>query len=313
MSQAAMEFEAAVRQAIAPAVVGAESAVRALLLGLLARGHILLEGPPGVGKTRVARSVAQVIGADFQRVQGTADLMPADIIGVNVLDAAQASFVFRAGPLFAGLLLFDEINRAGPRTQSALLEAMQERQVSTDRDTRLLAPDFLVVATQNPREFEGTFPLPESQLDRFLLCLEVPYPSRAAEAAILRQQGAAFAPPMPPLAPLEPHCLPRARAAVDAVHVAPDLIEYLLDLAGASRREPRIALGLSSRGLLAVLSAARATAALRGGEFVIPDDVKAVARLTMAHRLVIDAEAAVEGFTGAQAVDALLEQTPAPR
>ena len=180
-------FEKSVQQSLARVIVGAEDAVRALCIALVARGHVLVQGPPGLGKTLLAKTLARVLGGEFKRVQGTADLMPSDIVGTHVFDSSKNEFVFRRGPLFADVLLVDEINRTGPKTQSALLEAMEERQVSSERDHYALPEDFLVLATQNPRDFEGTYPLPESQLDRFMLRIDMSYPERAAEGEILRR------------------------------------------------------------------------------------------------------------------------------
>jgi MoxR-like ATPase len=296
--------------------MGAEAAVPALVVALLARGHVLVQGVPGLGKTLLAKTLARTLGGDFKRIQGTADLMPSDIIGVHVFDEAAHSFVFRPGPLFADVLLVDEINRAGPKTQSALLEAMEERQVSVERVALPLPPDFLVLATQNPREFEGTYPLPESQLDRFMLRVDIDYPPRAAEAEVLRRYGgvvASAAGAVAQTAGLPAGLLESARADAERVHVAPALGAYILDLAGASRRHPRLTLGLSTRGALSLHKAARITAAMRGAEFVAPDDVKEVAAAVMAHRLVLTPEAALEGVTDLEVVATLLAETPVPR
>src|SRR5262245_48890715 len=241
-------------------VVGAQSSIRALVIALVARGHVLVQGVPGLGKTLLAKTLARALGGDFKRIQGTADLMPSDIIGVHVFDEAARSFVFRPGPLFADVVLVDEINRAGPKTQSALLEAMEERQASVDRTVFALPPDFLVLATQNPREFEGTYPLPESQLDRFMLRIDVDYPERAAEAEILGRYGGRLSGTqqiIEGVAPVERGLLDAARAEAERIHVAEALTGYVLDLARASREHPRVTLGLSTRGALALMKAAR--------------------------------------------------------
>jgi MoxR-like ATPase len=316
MSDVIREFETALQRELGRVVVGGEVTVRALTIALVARGHVLLQGAPGLGKTLLAKSFAAAIGGQFQRIQGTADLMPGDIIGVHVFDEATRRFEFRPGPLFADVVLVDEINRAGPKTQSALLEAMEERQVSSERGVFRLPDEFMVVATQNPREFEGTYPLPESQLDRFMLRVDVDYPSRAAEAEVLRRYGDRFEGRPEALVPVEAAArerLPAARAAAAALHVSPALLDYVLDLAAASRQDGSVALGLSTRGALALLRAARVAAGLRGGEFVAPDDVKEVAPWTIAHRLMLTPEATLEGVTDLQVVRSLLERTPVPR
>ncbi|MGB6604384.1 MAG: MoxR family ATPase [Steroidobacteraceae bacterium] len=297
-------------------MVGAQSAARALAIALTARGHVLVQGVPGLGKTLLAKTLARTLGGDFKRIQGTPDLMPSDIIGVPVFDEAQRGFVFRPGPLFADVVLVDEINRAGPKTQSALLEAMEERQVSVEREVRPLPADFLVIATQNPREFEGTYPLPESQLDRFMLRIEMDYPAREAEVEILaRYGGVASAAPttLESVTALPRALLAQARLEVERIHVAEALGGYVLDLARASRTHARLSLGLSTRGALALLRAARITAGLRGGDFVTPDDVKEPAVWVMAHRLVLTPEAALEGTTETEVVRQLLAETPVPR
>ena len=242
--------------------------------------------------------------------------MPSDIIGVHVFDSARSEFVFRPGPLFADVLLFDEINRAGPKTQSALLEAMEERQVTVDRQQYDLPAGFLVMATQNPREFEGTYPLPESQLDRFMLRINLDYPVRADEAAVL-ERYAAVATGLTRLAAIEAvvtaGALAAARECADAIHVAPELRSYVLDLAQATREHPQVSLGLSTRGALALLRAARIAAGLRGAEFVSPDDVKSMLPLVVAHRLVLSSEALLEGSSEAQVLQRLSEQVAVPR
>jgi MoxR-like ATPase len=311
------ELHSALERELSRVVVGASEAIRAVTIALVARGHVLVQGVPGLGKTLLAKSLAQVLGGEFKRIQGTADLMPTDITGVHIFDEARRAFVFRPGPLFADVVLVDEINRAGPKTQSALLEAMEERQVSVERDVFALPPDFLVLATQNPREFEGTYPLPESQLDRFMLRIDVGYPTRVAEMDVLGRYGAriagAPADVIAELAPLERALIAAARIEAEQVHVAAALSAYILDLASASREHPRLSLGLSTRGVLALLKAARIAAALRGAEFVTPDDVKAVAAWVMAHRLALTPEAALDGATDLELVRALLSDTPVPR
>jgi MoxR-like ATPase len=316
MSTSIQQLEDFLTRELGRVVVGADNSVQALVIALLSRGHLLVQGVPGLGKTLLAKTLARVLGGEFKRIQGTADLMPSDIIGVHIFDEATRTFVFRPGPLFADVVLVDEINRAGPKTQSALLEAMEERQVSLERVALQLPADFLVLATQNPREFEGTYPLPESQLDRFMLRIEMDYPAREAEAQILERYGTVLTETLGALegvGVLERALLANARVEAARIHVAPALTAYILDLAQASRQSARLTLGLSTRGALALLKAARVTAGMRGGEFVTPDDVKQVAAVVMAHRLVLTPEAALEGVTDLDVVRALLAETPVPR
>ena len=320
MSTAIQDFEARLQAAIGQVIVGGERAVRALAIALIARGHVLVQGAPGLGKTLLAKTVARVLGGDFKRIQGTADLMPADILGTQVFDEARREFVFRPGPVFADVVLVDEVNRAGPKTQSALLEAMEERQVSSDRTVYRLPDDFLVIATQNPREFEGTFPLPESQLDRFMMRVDIDYPERAAESEVLNRYGADFgattsasASSLASLPQIDRAQLAEARAAAAAIHVAPALNDYVLDIARATRQHAELSLGLSTRGALALLRAARVAAGIRGGEFVSPDDVKEVANWVIAHRIVLLPEAGLDGVTDRGVIAKILGATAVPR
>jgi MoxR-like ATPase len=316
MSASIQQLEESLARELGRVVIGASASVRQLVIALVARGHVLVQGVPGLGKTLLAKALARALGGEFKRIQGTADLMPSDITGVHVFDEAQRTFVFRPGPLFADVVLVDEINRAGPKTQSALLEAMEERQVSVERAAWQLPEDFLVIATQNPREFEGTYPLPESQLDRFMLRIDMDYPARAAEADILTRYGGVLTAAQAALGSvtaLARSLLAEARAEADRIRVAEALVAYVLDLARASREDARLTLGVSTRGALALVKAARITAGLRGGEFVTPDDVKEAAVSVLAHRLVLTAEAALEGTSDAEVVRALLAETPVPR
>jgi MoxR-like ATPase len=316
MSSSIQQLQSLLTRELGRVVIGTETTVDALIIALVARGHVLVQGVPGLGKTLLAKALARALGGEFKRIQGTADLMPSDIIGVHVYDEAAHSFIFRPGPLFADVVLVDEINRAGPKTQSALLEAMEERQVSVERAVWQLPADFLVLATQNPREFEGTFPLPESQLDRFMLRVDMSYPAREAEAAILARYGGvvtAAHSALDAVTPVERLLLQQARAEAEEIHVSEALSAYVLDLARATREHPRLSLGLSTRGALALIRAARIAAGLRGGDFVTPDDVKQVAPWILAHRLVLTPEAALEEVDDAEVVTSLLAATPVPR
>ena len=316
MSASIRKLEALLAEELGRVVVGAGASIRALVVALVARGHVLVQGVPGLGKTLLAKTLARTLGGEFKRIQGTPDLMPSDIIGVHVLDESQRGFVFRPGPLFAEVVLVDEINRAGPKTQSALLEAMEERQVSVDRQVFALPADFLVLATQNPREFEGTYPLPESQLDRFMLRIDIDYPERAAEADILARYGGmltAAQTTMESVGRLERSLLGEARAEAERIHFSEALTAYVLDLANASREHSRLSLGLSTRGALALVKSARIVAGLRGADFATPDDVKEAAVWVMAHRLVLTPESALEGVSDSDIVRGLLADTPVPR
>jgi len=316
MTRSIQNLESHLATELGRVVVGAQGSIRALVIALVARGHVLVQGVPGLGKTLLAKTLAHALGGEFKRIQGTPDLMPSDIIGVHVFDESKRDFVFRPGPLFADVVLVDEINRAGPKTQSALLEAMEERQASVDRTVFPLPADFLVLATQNPREFEGTYPLPESQLDRFMLRIDMAYPERAAEAEILARYGGRLSgmqQVIESVAPVEHASLEAARVEAEQVHVAEALTGYVLDLVRASRENPRLTLGLSTRGALALMKAARVAAGLRGADFVSPDDVKEVAAWVMPHRLVLTPEAALEGARDVEVVRGLLADTPVPR
>lgn len=275
----------ALRDNIGRVFLGKPEVVRLAVVALLADGHLLLEDVPGVGKTLLAKALARSLDCRFARVQFTPDLLPGDLTGVSVWREQTGTFEFQPGPLFAEVVLADEINRATPRTQSALLEAMSERQVTLDGHTRRLGPPFLVVATQNPHEFEGTYPLPESQLDRFLLRVRVGYPDRETERAILLQHRAGE--PVESLAPaVHPQTLLDLQARTRAVKVDPALADYVLDLVEATRTHPDVALGASTRAALGLYRAAQANALTRGRDYVVPDDVKGLAEPVLAHRIV---------------------------
>jgi MoxR-like ATPase len=294
------------------AVVGKREVLEFVLLALLADGHVLLEDVPGVAKTLIARSFAAATGLRFGRVQFTPDLLPSDVTGSSVFDQRAASFEFRPGPVFCNLLLGDEINRAPPKTQAALLEAMEERQVTADDGTHQLEPPFLVLATQNPIEYEGTYPLPEAQLDRFLVLLRVGYPSAQDEWRMLDARARRGTDAVALNAVIDREGLLRLQAAVEAVHVGPAVGQYMVALATATRASSEVEVGASPRGSLALLRLARARAALEGRDFVVPDDVKAVAVPALAHRLVLRPELWVRRVAAADVVQRVLDDVPAP-
>ena len=307
----------AVRAEVAKAVVGQDAAVAGMLVALLARGHILLEGVPGVAKTLLVRTLAEALSVETKRVQFTPDLMPGDLTGSLVFDARTSDFAFRKGPVFTNLLLADEINRTPPKTQSALLEAMEERQVSIDGQPHPLPAPFLVAATQNPVEYEGTYPLPEAQLDRFLLKVVLPVPPREDEITILRRHASGFDPRDLATAHIDPVAsgadLAAGAEAVAQVEVSDEVAGYIVDIARATRTSPSLALGVSPRGATALLATSRAWAWLAGRGFVTPDDVKALAHATLAHRLSLRPEAELEGVSVASVLDSALGSVPVPR
>jgi MoxR-like ATPase len=292
-------------------IQGKRDVVEFVVVGLLAEGHLLVEDVPGVGKTSMAKAVARSLDVAFGRIQFTPDLLPADVVGVNVWNRAEHSFDFRPGPVFSAVLLADEINRASPKTQSALLEAMAERQVTIDGTTHRLRRPFVVLATQNPLDHEGTYPLPESQLDRFLLRITVGYPDRQAEREMLDHHDGDD--PLDDLGPvIGPERLDQLIASVRAVHVAPALRDYLVALADASRRHVDLELGVSPRATLNLLQVIRARALMAGRPFATPDDVQALAAAALAHRLVPTADALLRGVDAAAVVADLLETVAVP-
>ena len=294
-------------------VLGQGEAVSVLLAAFMAGGHALLEGLPGIGKTRLARAFAAALGERFSRIQFTPDLMPADLVGTNVFDAAAGSFRLLRGPVFTGVLMADEINRTPPKTQSALLEAMEERQVTIDGESHRLDPGFFVVATQNPIELEGVYPLPEAQLDRFLVRIELGLPPRDAEMELLRRSVAGTLEPASALGPvLAPGEAAALRTASRRVHVAEELLDYLERLAVAARSSPQIELGVSPRAVLALLETARAAALLEGRDFVVPDDFKRLLVPCWGHRLVVTPEAELEGHTARQLLEQVAAAEPVP-
>ncbi|MFN2538870.1 MAG: AAA family ATPase [Mycobacteriales bacterium] len=305
----------ALRTEVAKAVVGQDAAVTGLVVALLCRGHVLLEGVPGVAKTLLVRSVAASLALSTKRVQFTPDLMPGDITGSLIYDARTAAFSFREGPVFTNLLLADEINRTPPKTQAALLEAMEERQVSVDGDPRLLPDPFVVIATQNPVEYEGTYPLPEAQLDRFLLKLTVPLPERADEVRVIEAHNNGFDPrDLSMLSPVATAAdLAAGRAAVAGLTVAPEVLEYVVDICRATRVSPSLQLGASPRGATALLATSKAWAWLSGRDYVTPDDVKALARPALRHRVSLRPEAELEGVSSDAVLEGVLATVPVPR
>ncbi|MEU3627090.1 MoxR family ATPase [Amycolatopsis coloradensis] len=307
----------ALRAEVGKAVVGNDAAVTGLIIALLCRGHVLLEGVPGVAKTLLVRALAAALDLETTRVQFTPDLMPGDITGSIVYDAHSGEFSFREGPVFTNLLLADEINRTPPKTQSSLLEAMEERQVSSDGKTRPLPDPFIVIATQNPVEYEGTYPLPEAQLDRFLLKLTMPTPSREDEFGILSRHAQGFDPRNLVAAGIKPVAgiaeLDAARRAVSGVTVRPEVLAYIVDVCRATRALPSVRIGVSPRGATALLAATRAWAWLAGRDYATPDDVKALARPSLRHRLDLRPEAELEGVTADGVLDRVLASVPVPR
>ncbi|GGE64685.1 AAA family ATPase [Nesterenkonia cremea] len=306
-----------VRQEVSKAVVGQDGAVTGVLIGLLTRGHVLLEGVPGVAKTLLVRSISAALSLDAKRVQFTPDLMPGDVTGSLVYDASTGDFAFREGPLFTNLMLADEINRTPPKTQASLLEAMEERQVSVDGVGRQLPDPFLVAATQNPTEYEGTYPLPEAQLDRFLLKVNLALPERGEEIEVIRRHAAGFNPSSLTEAGIRPiagaeHVL-AARKAVWQTTVAPEVIAYIVDIARATRQAPSFQLGVSPRGATALMNSAKAWAWLCGRDFVTPDDVKALSLPALRHRVSLSPEAAMDGVSVDDLLQGILTTVPVPR
>ena len=312
----AEELKRQLNDAIGQVVFGAEDLIHGLCMALISGGHVLLEGVPGVGKTLLAKTLASQLGGEFKRIQCTADLMPSDMTGVHVFNEQSRTFELVQGPLFANVVLVDEINRTGPKTQSALLQAMEEGFITIDRDSYALPQNFLVIASQNPHEFEGTYPLPESQLDRFLLRMIISYPDAQHETQVLQTYDkpggghvAKLAAPATPATAL----IEQAREQVANLHVSDVLYQYVINIANASRAHQNISLGLSTRGALGLMRCARVHAALRGAEYLTPDDVKTVAPSVMAHRLILTPEATLENIDSRDLVESVFSQVEVPR
>ena len=308
---AVAEAARALRANVGKVIVGKEGATNLLLIALLSEGHVLIEDVPGMGKTVMARALARSLDCSFARIQGTADLLPSDVTGVSYFNQKRNEFEFRQGPVFASIVLADEINRATPRTQSALLEAMQERQVTVDGQTMPLPHPFLLIATQNPIELEGTYPLPEAQLDRFLLRMRVDYPGMDDERAMLYRFQEAQ--PLETLTPvLTGDALLALLPTVRAVQVSEPIANYLLAIVRATREHPALELGASPRAALALFRACQSLAAISGRPFVLPDDVKQLSQPVLSHRFVVSAQSRLRGQDGAQILDEILERIPVP-
>jgi MoxR-like ATPase len=305
-----------VRNEYSKVIIGQRDVIDQMLLVLVCGGHALMEGVPGLAKTLAVKTLARICGLGFQRVQCTADLMPADIMGTNVFNMATSSFSLHRGPVFTDLLLVDEINRTSPRTQAALLEAMEERQVTIDGTRYALSGNFTVLATQNPIEFEGTYPLPEAQLDRFLLKIRVGYPSEKEEAEILERWGQGFDSrrfDAIELAPIDAAWLAAARQEIESVRVEPALYKYLVTLVRRTRDWPALTLGASPRAAIGLFSVARALAGIEGRDFLIPDDIKTAAPAVLRHRIMLKPEADLEGLTADQVVSEILAAVEVPK
>ena len=307
----------AIRAELSKVIVGQEAVLEQCIVALLSGGHVLLEGPPGTAKTLLVRALALAIGGEFRRVQFTPDLMPADIVGVNILRRETTTFEFRPGPLFCDLLLADEINRAPAKTQSALLEAMQERQVSVDGETRRLSPVFTTFATQNPIEYEGTYPLPEAQLDRFMFKTLVGYPRQEAEGEILQRHLGGFDADRLETFGIEPCSsveeLSRLRKTVRQVQVAAAVVDYITSVVRSTREFHALTLGASPRASVMLLLASQALAVLRGRTYVIPDDVRDLSAPVLRHRIVLNPEVEIEGTAPDQCIKEVVERIEVPR
>ncbi|MBO8165820.1 MAG: magnesium chelatase [Thermotogae bacterium] len=305
------EFGEKVLKNISKVIIGKDRVIRKLLAVMISEGHVLLNDVPGVGKTMLARSLALSLGLKFKRIQCTPDLLPSDVTGLNILDMKTNEFVFQQGPVFTDILLADEVNRTTPRTQSALLEAMAEKQVTVDGKTQALSDLFFVIATQNPVEFEGTFPLPEAQLDRFAICMTLGYPEREQEILMLNNMKEEH-----PIVELKPVSnaeeLRKIRKSVREIHLDNSILSYITDLVWSTRKHPDLALGSSPRGSIALMNLSRGLAALNGRDFVIPDDVKEIAVEVLAHRVILKPEARLMRKTREMVIEEILDSTEVP-
>ena len=309
-------LEQTLQDQLGKVIFGIDDVLHGLSIALIAQGHVLLEGAPGLGKTLLSKSLARLLGGEFGRIQGTADLMPSDITGIHVYDSEIKQFELIPGPLFSKVVLMDEINRTGPKTQSALLQAMEENKITLDRKTYPLADDFFIIASQNPLDFEGVYPLLESQLDRFLMRLDMKYPDLETEIAILQRYdhpGGGHIEAVETLQPLSKQIIKLAQKEAEQVHVADSVYRYVATLAKISRTHSRLALGLSPRGALAMMRCARVEAAIQGRGFVTPDDIKTIAPMIVGHRLLPTSEAMLEGLDALQIYRDIESQVTIPR
>src|ERR1700744_2632294 len=314
--QATRQLIAHARGELGKAISGQNAAIEEILIAILCQGHALLEGVPGIAKTLMVKALGRLLGLGFQRVQATPDLMPADILGTTILRPGTDAFTFHAGPVFSDLLLVDEINRMSPRTQAALLECMEERQVTIDGQRRPLPAWFTVFATQNPVDFEGTYPLPEAQLDRFLMKIRVPYPTEAEELQILQRHHAGTGVSLledASIAPIPEGMLAAARSEVRAIRIEPELYGYILAVARRTREWPTLSLGASPRAALSVMLVAQAVAAFDGRDFLVPDDVKRAVSPVLRHRVILKPEAELEGFDSDRGLADVVAAVPVPR
>jgi MoxR-like ATPase len=307
------EHSAAIIKSLGQVIVGKDHVLQQMLMGILTDGHILIEDYPGLAKTLMAHSFAQVMDIQFSRIQFTPDLLPGDITGSNIFNQKTAQFEFLRGPLFANLVLADEINRATPKTQSALLEAMQEQQITVEGKRFLLAPPFIVIATQNPIEFEGTYPLPEAQLDRFIMKIGIGYPSLAQEIEILDKRRERKSDVAVLRSVVDGPTLSEMQKCLEEIYVGPEVGRYMVELVQATRGNYQVQVGASPRGSLALFKLSRANAALGGRDFVTPEDVKAVCRIALSHRIILKPEFWVRGIKETGVIDEILDKVPTPK